>query len=118
MSASAIDFGSLPYPDSNGLTQRDRDYFRMVRTENGFSDLVVVSKKKKEDEDRRSEGEGGGVQLEQVQINQRSAGEATPTLPPQRNEGEGIQGTPCIFMWLFKIPRKRKRSFLHKVLNP
>ena len=72
----------------------------MVRTENGLSDLVVVSKKKKEDEDRRSEGEGGGVQLEQVQINQRSAGEATPTLhpPPQRNEGEGIQGTPYIYV--------------------
>ena len=78
----------------------------MVRTENGFSDLVVVSKKKKEDEDRRSEGEGGGVQLEQVQINQRSAGEATPTLPPQRNEGVGMmQGTPYIFMWL-KNPTK------------
>ena len=72
----------------------------MVRTENGFSDLVVVPKKRKEDEDRRSEGEGGGVQLEQVQINQRSAGEATPTLqpPPQRNEGEGSQGTPYIFV--------------------
>ena len=99
MAALATNFGSLPYPDSNGLTQRDRDYFRMVRTENGFSDLVVVSKKKKEDEDRRREG---GVQLEQVQINQRSAGEATPTLhprpPPQRNEGEGIQGTPYIYV--------------------
>lgn len=72
----------------------------MVRTENGFSDLVVVSKKRKEDEDRRSEGGGGGVQLEQVQINQRSAGEATPTLPPpQRNEGVGMmQGTPYIYV--------------------
>ena len=72
----------------------------MVRTENGFSDLVVVSNKKKEDEDRRREGGGGGVQLEQVQINQRSAGEATSTLPPppQRSEGEGMQGTPFIYV--------------------
>ena len=88
--AAALALGSLPYPDSNGLTQRDRDYFRMVRTENGLSDLVVVAK-----EERRNGGEGGGgVQLEQVQINQRSAREeATPMpRPPQRNEGEGIQG--------------------------
>ena len=48
MAALATNFVSLPYPDSNGLTQRDRDYFRMVRTENGFSDLVVVAKEGKE----------------------------------------------------------------------
>ena len=58
----------------------------MVRTENGFSDLVIVAKEKEE-------RGGGEVQLEQVQINQRSAGEeATPT---QRNEGAGIQGAQC-----------------------
>ena len=28
---------SFVYPDSNGLTQTDRDYFRMIRTENGFT---------------------------------------------------------------------------------
>ncbi|TRY72342.1 hypothetical protein TCAL_16158 [Tigriopus californicus] len=27
------------YPESNGLSQTDRDYFRMIRTENGFTDL-------------------------------------------------------------------------------
>ena len=60
--------------------------FRMVRTENGFTDLVIVAKEKEE-------RGGGEVQLEQVQINQRSVGEeATPTPPPQRNEGAGIQG--------------------------
>ena len=99
MAALATNFGSLPYPDSNGLTQRDRDYFRMVRTENGFSDLIVVAKEAKEREGRG--GEGGGVQLEQVQINQRSAGEATSTpTPPQRNEGARIQGAQSQYNFL------------------
>ena len=98
MAALATDFGSLPYPDSNGLTQRDRDYFRMVRTENGVSDLVVVvaaaKKKKKEEEEER-----GATQLEQVQINQRSgAGEATPQ---QRNEDTGMQGAPHLTQLLY-----------------
>ena len=98
MAALATNFGSLPYPDSNGLTQRDRDYFRMVRTENGFSDLIVVAKEAKEREGRG--GEGGGVQLEQVQINQRSAGQATSTPPPQRNEGARIQGAQSQYNFL------------------
>ena len=102
MAALATDFGSLPYPDSNGLTQRDRDYFRMVRTENGASDLVIVvaaaEKRKKEEEEERR---GAAAQLEQVQINQRSgAGEAPqPPQPQQRNEDTGMQGAPHLLFY-------------------
>ncbi len=50
---------SYAYPPSNGLTQTDRDYFRMVRTENGMSDFAIFAKEdKSDDEDEKEEEEG------------------------------------------------------------
>ncbi len=69
-----VNFGQQPsYPSSNGLSQADRDYFRMVRTENGRSDLIVHRRRTSEAPDllrRRGGGHGGKAQLGEVQINQ------------------------------------------------